>query len=99
MEPVSIVAIITAAIPFVTALAKKLFKTDQLEETKRKGINALIPILLGVLSSGFYEYSRSHDWITALAVGLGSGGVASSVRDIDKNLVGIIQAVRTMTTR
>jgi len=93
MEPVSIVALITAAIPFVTAIAKKLFKTDQLEETKRKGINALIPIIFGILSSGFYEYSRSHNWVTALAIGLGSGGVASSARDIDKNLIGLINGI------
>jgi len=93
MEPVSIVALITAAIPFVTAIAKKLFKTDQLEETKRKGINALIPILLGVLSSGLYEYSHTQNWVTALAVGLGSGGAASSARDIDKNLIGLINGV------
>ena len=93
MEPVTIVALITAALPFVTALAKKLFNTDQLEETKRKGINALIPIVLGVLSSGFYEYSRSHNWVTAVAVGLGSGGAASSVRDIDKNLIGLVNAI------
>lgn len=96
MEPVSIVAIITAAIPFVTAIAKKLFKTEQLEESKRKGINALIPIVLGILSSGLYEYSRSQDWVTALAVGLGSGGAASSARDIDKNLIGLLGAVSSI---
>ncbi len=94
MEPISIITLITAAIPFVTTMAKKLFKTDQLEETKRKGINALIPVLIGVLSSGAYAYSQGQDWVTALAVGLGSGGAASSVRDIDKNLIQLLNVFK-----
>ncbi len=93
MEPVSIVALITASIPFLTAVFKKVFKTDQLEESPRKGINALIPVVLGILSSGLFAYSQGQDWITALAVGLGSGGAAASARDIDKSLTGIANAV------
>jgi hypothetical protein len=89
MEPVSVVALITAAIPFVTALAKKFLNTERLPEKPRKGIHALLPVLLGVLSSGIYAYSQGKDWLTALAIGLGSGGAASSVRDIDKNLTQI----------
>jgi len=94
MEPMSVVALITAAIPFVTALAKKLLKTDRLPEKPRKGINALLPVLLGVLSSGIYAYSQGNDWMTALAIGLGSGGAAASARDIEKNL---IQLAATLT--
>ena len=93
MEPISIVALITSAIPFITTVAKKLFKTDQLEETKRKGVNALIPVLIGILSSGAYAYGQGQDWVTALAIGLGSGGAASSARDIEKNLIQFINAV------
>lgn len=93
MEPISIVALITTAIPFITTAAKKLFKTDQLEETKRKGVNALIPVLIGVLSSGAYAYSQGQDLVTALAIGLGSGGAASSARDIEKNLVQLVQSI------
>ncbi len=93
MEPISIIALITTAIPFITTAAKKLFKTDQLEEPKRKGVNALIPVLIGVLSSGAYAYSQGQDWVTALAVGLGSGGAASSARDIEKNLIQFLDAV------
>lgn len=93
MEPISIVALITTAIPFITTAAKKLFKTEQLEETKRKGVNALIPVLIGVLSSGAYAYSQGQDWVTALAIGLGSGGAASSARDIEKNLVQLVQSI------
>ena len=87
MEPVSVVALITAAIPFATALAKKFFNTDRLPEKPRKGLHALLPVLLGVLSSGLYAYSQGNDWMTALAVGLGSGGAAASARDIEKNLI------------
>ncbi len=99
MEPISIIALITTAIPFITTVAKKLFKTDQLEETKRKGVNALIPVLIGVLSSGAYAYSQSQDWVTALAVGLGSGGAASSARDIEKNLVSFVEAISRILSK
>lgn len=96
MEPVSVVALITAGIPFLTAVFKKVFKTDQLEEPSRKGINALIPVVLGMLSSGLYAYTQGQDWVTALAIGLGSGGAAASTRDIDKSLTGIANAVVTL---
>jgi len=86
MEPVSVITIITTVIPLVTAAVKKIINTGRLEESNRKAINGLIPIVLGILSSGLYEWTRSHNWITALAVGLGSGGAASSLRDVDKNL-------------
>lgn len=99
MEPISIVALITTAIPFVTTLAKKLFKTENLEETKRKGVNALLPVLIGILSSGTYAYSQGNDWVTALAIGLGSGGAASSARDIEKNLIRMMEAINLLLTR
>lgn len=98
MEPVSVISLITVLIPFLTTAVKKLCRTDKLEETKRKGINALIPIVLGIISAGAYEYSRSGDWVNALAVGLGSGGAASSVRDLDKNLLSLGSAVRSLLT-
>ena len=94
MEPVSIIALITTGIPFVTALCKKVFKTDRLDEKPQKGVHLLIPIVLGILSSGLYAYSKGQDWMTALAIGLGSGGAAASARDIDKNL---IQLADTLT--
>lgn len=92
MEPASIIAIITAAIPFVTAATKKILKTDTWGERKR-GWNALLPILIGIVSAGAYAHSQGSDWVTALAIGLGSGGVASSARDIDKNLTNIVGAI------
>lgn len=93
MEPTSIIALITAGIPFLTAVFKKVFKTDRLEENPRKGVNALIPVTIGILSSGLYAYSTGQDWVTALAIGLGSGGAAASARDIDRNLIRIAETV------
>ncbi len=95
MEPMSVVAIITAAIPFVTALAKKFLNTDRLPEKPRKGLHALLPVLLGVLSSGLYAYNQGTDWMTALAIGLGSGGAAASARDIEKNLVRLLDSLHS----
>jgi hypothetical protein len=95
MEPTSIVAIITALLPFATAAVKKILKTDQWGE-KKTGWNALIPIVLGVVSSGVYAYSQGSDIVTSLAIGLGSGGAASSARDIDKYLLNLFGAIRSL---
>ena len=99
MEPASIISLITMGIPFATTLVKKVFKTDQLNETPRTGIHALIPVVLGILSSGLYSYSHGQDWVTALAIGLGSGGAASSARDVDKNLIGIAEAISKLVNK
>ena len=97
MEPVSIVALITAGIPFLTALCKKLFKTERFEA--KQGIHTLIPVVLGILSSGLYARSQGSDWVTAIAIGLGSGGAAASARDIDKSLTGIATAVSMIISK
>lgn len=100
MEPITTIAVITAAIPFVTSLFKKVFKTNKIKSDKaRKGIHALIPVLIGVLSSGLYAYQNGADWVTALAVGLGSGGVASTGRDVEKNLVRLVSAISGMVSK
>ncbi len=98
MEPTSIIAIITALLPFATAAVKKILKTDQWGE-KKTGWNALIPIVLGIVSSGVYAYSQGTDIVTSLAIGLGSGGAASSARDLDKNLLNLFGAIRTFVIK
>ena len=95
MEPASMIAIITAAIPFVTAAVKKILKTDTWGERKR-GWNALLPIAIGITSAGVYALSQGNDWVTSFAIGLGSGGAASSTRDIDKHLTRIFSAIYSM---
>lgn len=98
MEPASVVALITTVIPFATAGIKKLLKTDHWGDKKR-GWNALIPIVLGIVSSGLYAYSNGSDVVTSLAIGLGSGGAASSARDIEKHLIKLIGAIRALVTK
>lgn len=98
MEPTTL-GLITAAIPFVTSAAKKVFHTERLEVKKRKGLNALLPVLIGVLSSGLYAFSQGQDPITALAIGLGSGGVAASARNVEKNLVRLTAAVAKIVSK
>ena len=95
MEPISIVTLITVLIPFATAALKKILKTDQWGE-KKAGWNALLPIILGIASSGIYTHSQGSDWLTSLAIGLGSGGAASSARDIEKNLINLVGAIRSL---
>ena len=98
MEPASMIALITTVIPFATAAIKKILKTDQWGE-KKTGWNALIPVLLGIVSSGVYAYSQGSDPVTALAVGLGSGGAASSIRDVDKHLLNLIGGLRAILVK
>ena len=95
MDQLIVIVVNTLAIPFITALAKKLFRTERLPEQTRKSLHTLMPLAAGVLTSGLVEYGHSHDWKLALAVGLGSGGAASSLRDADKNL-NMIGSVRGM---
>ena len=92
-------ALITAFIPFVTAGLKKLFTRKMPDTDLKTGVHTLIPIVLGILSTGLYMYQKTHDPWVALAAGLGSGGAASSIRDIDKNLVGIVQTVLSMVKK
>jgi hypothetical protein len=96
MEPTSVIAVITVVIPFVTAGLKKIFRTDRWEEKRRKGWHALCPVLLGIVSSGAYALANGNDWVTSLAIGLGSGGAASSVRDIDRNLTQVVSVVLSL---
>lgn len=90
--PIAIGVLITTAIPFVTAAAKK-FLTKKVSEKYRHGVNAIIPLVLGIVSTGLYTYQQTKDVLVSVAAGLGSGGVASSARDIDKNLTRIVEAV------
>lgn len=92
MDPIAASALITTVIPFITAGIKKLF-TKKLPDKYRYGVNAVIPLALGILSSGLYTYSQTRDIWASLAAGLGSGGVASSARDIDKNLTKILESL------
>ena len=52
-----LIALITAAIPFDTAAAKKILKTVKWGE-KKSGWNALIPIVIGIVSAGAYAHSQ-----------------------------------------
>ena len=84
MDPVSIGALITTLIPVLTTGIKKLFKTDKLDKELSKGVNTLIPIVLGVLSTGIYALSQGANWKLALAIGLGSGMAAQNMRNLNK---------------
>jgi hypothetical protein len=73
--------------------------TRQDEEPPRKGIHLLIPVVLGILSSGLYAYSQGQGWVTALAIGLGSGGAASTARNVDKTLIGIAEMITALIAK
>jgi hypothetical protein len=77
MEPITATAIATAVIPFVTAGLKRIF-TKRLPENVRPGINAVIPLLLGMVSAGLYTYQETGDVWFAVAVGCRWRGVVSS---------------------
>jgi Kef-type K+ transport system membrane component KefB len=92
MDPISASAVATVAIPFITAAIKKLF-TKKLPDNVQPGINTVLPLVLGMVSAGLYTYTQTHNVWGAVAAGLGAGGVASSARDLDKNLLGIVASV------
>lgn len=98
MEPIAIAGLMTAGIPFVTALFKRVTRRLVPVE-KQAGVHALIPLFLGILSTGLYVYAETKNVWAALAAGLGSGGAASSVRDVDKNLLGIVSSIYKLAKR
>ena len=102
MDPVSLGALLTAVVPFITAAAKKVLK-PQLEriqdEQLRSGVVTLLPLLLGVLSGAAASYAQGTDLVSALAAGLAAGGVGSSVRDVDKNMLGLAQSVTLIVAK
>ncbi len=84
MEPFAIAGVITTLIPIISTGIKKLLKTDKLSARLKKGVNQLIPLVLGVLSTGLYAMSQGADWRLSLAIGFGSGAIAQNVRDLNK---------------
>ena len=66
---------------------------------KKSGWNALIPIIIEIASARVYAHANGNDWVTSLAIGLGSGGAASSIRDIDKDLTNLISAFLSIVKR
>jgi hypothetical protein len=90
---VDIAAVITAVIPFATALFKRAFRTDRIEDKAiRRGVNGLLPVVLGVVCAtatcylgdklpGLDIESGAHDLATCITAGLVVGTTASWVRD------------------
>jgi len=88
-------AIITAVIPFATTIFKKIFKTDKIiDDEVKHGLNGLVPVILGIAGAFLRAYQTGqYDFVTCLTMGLVSGSVASTVRDVDKNLLGIANTI------
>lgn len=99
MDPITVSALITAGIPFVTAGLKRLITRKLVTPEKQPGINTLIPLVLGILSTGLYTYSQTHDVVLSIAAGLGSGSAAASMRDVDKNLTGIVESIYKLASK
>lgn len=94
---VEILAIITAVVPILTPLIKKLLKTDKWGS--KKTTNAIIPLVVGVLGGIIACASEACTvaeackqagvwWQCALG-GLAAGAGGSYVRDFDKNVLGL----------
>lgn len=74
--PIGYAGIIAAVIPFVTAKVKNLVP-DQWR--------ALVAPVLGAIASVAIALLGGYDIATALAIGIGAGGVGSSARDLVKD--------------
>jgi hypothetical protein len=84
MDPAT-VGLITAALPFLTGLVKRLLRTDRIKAEKRRhNVNSIIPIFLGMLTAGVKTYLDTQDWTQGVLAGLASATVASKARDVVK---------------
>ena len=99
MDPITVGALMTAGIPFLTAAIKRVFTKKMVPESAQPGVHTVIPLVLGILSTGLYAYSQTKNVWAAVAAGLGSGGAASSIRDVDKNLTRIVETVYGMVKK
>ena len=94
--PVALIAaIITAGTPLVTALFKKLFKTDALPEGKQKMVHQLVPLGFGLAASvltcaaGLCQGDAcpaQASWLQCALYGLAYGAGGSYLRDFDTNV-------------
>ena len=74
--PFSYAGLITVLIPFVTAKVKNLLPDKW---------RALVAPVLGAVAAVVIALLGGYDIATAIAIGVGAGGVGSSARDLVKD--------------
>lgn len=95
MDPIVLASLITAVGPFVVAAIKKILPTDKLPENQQKVAHKTLPLVVGLLASilNCYAGDPSQSLEVCVLAGLAGGAGASYIRDTDKNLLGIVNAV------
>lgn len=103
MGLIEILALITAVVPILTPLIKKLLKTDKWEsKDSKKATHAIIPLAVGVFAAvaacaagvcdqAAASCSQGSTWLQCVLGGLAAGAGGAYVRDFDKNVTGLAQ--------
>lgn len=94
MGPTEIAALVAAVAPFIVTLLKKLLKTEQLPEVPQKLTHKALPLVVGLLAGILSAYAGDPAVTLEQAVlaGLAGGAGASYARDLDKNLLKIVES-------
>ena len=96
MDPILLASIITAVGPLVVAGIKKLLRTAQIESPEnQKMVHKALPLVVGLLAGilNCYGGDSSAELEQCVLAGLAGGAGAAYIRDMDRNILGILAAV------
>lgn len=109
MNPAALIALVSAAGPFVVATIKKVLPTHKIKDDgKRSTINQSLALVVGLAASVTNAaLTQCPDaavdchinWLAAIITGLAAGAGASFARDVDKNFVGVAKGLVTIKAK
>lgn len=97
-----LIPLITTFGPFLVAGAKKIFKTEEIQDDQaRASVHTALPIAIGILASAASCVAGCtgdgcgslKNWADCLMAGLAGGAGAAYLRDFDKNVLGIAESI------
>lgn len=107
MDPIAIATLVTALGPVAVVLLKKLFRTGSIPQKEaQRTIHAALPLavglgvgILGCMAAPSCDPAAGCTWSGCVLAGLAGGAGASYVRDFDKNVLGIADAIAAIIAK
>jgi len=100
MDPLSLIGVITAVGPIITAGVKKVFKTDDIAtKDARKIVHKTIPLVVALLAAGTSHVLAGMPVEQAIMAALAGGLSGSYVRDMDRHGLKLIQNLALLVSK
>lgn len=105
MTPLQIIPLIASVAPMLVTIGKTLFKTKAIQNEKvQTAVHSTLPLLVGLAAAILNAAASTPDgqsinWINAVVTGLAGGASAAYLRDFDKNVTGIADAITSIFSR